>query len=225
MTEAELRDLFVRTAATYIGVREGSAEHHALVDRYNSHMPLARGYALQYTDPWCAGFVSAVAIECGLTQILPTEVGCGKMIALFQDMGSWVEEDSYLPGPGDVIFYDWDDSGTGNCTGSADHVGIVETVAGNTLTVIEGNYSDMVKRRSLQVNGRYIRGYGVPDFKSLEVTQMRYSTLEQIPEYAAPTITKLMEQGCLLGKGGDELDLSEDMVRILVVLDRKGLLG
>ena len=50
--------------------------------------------------------------------------------------------------------------------GSADHVGMVETVVGSTITVIEGNCSDMVKRRNLQVNGRYIRGYGVPKYAS-----------------------------------------------------------
>jgi hypothetical protein len=86
------------------------------------------------------------------------------MIQLFKNLGEWVEKDAYVPSPGDVIFYDWQDSGKGDNTGSADHVGIVETVANGKITVIEGNCANAVKRRTLNVNGRYIRGYGVPKY-------------------------------------------------------------
>ena len=81
-------------------------------------------------------------------------------------MGSWQENDAYVPGPGDYIFYDWQDNGIGDNTGAADHVGIVEKVSGGVITVIEGNYSDQVKRRTIAVNGRYIRGFGVPKYSS-----------------------------------------------------------
>lgn len=40
----------------------------------------------------------------------------------------------------------------------------MEAVSGSTITVIEGNKSDSVSRRTLQVNGKYIRGYGVPKY-------------------------------------------------------------
>ena len=49
-------------------------------------------------------------------------------------------------------------------TGSSDHVGIVADVSGNAIVVIEGNYSDQVKQRTLERDGRYIRGYGIPDY-------------------------------------------------------------
>ena len=79
-------------------------------------------------------------------------------------MGRWCENDAKVPEPGDYIYYDWDDNGAGDCTGSSDHVGVVESCNGNTITVVEGNKSNAVGRRTLEVNGRYIRGYGVPDF-------------------------------------------------------------
>ena len=63
-----------------------------------------------------------------------------------------------------IIYYDWDDSGKGDNVGVSDHVGIVEKVSGGKITVIEGNYSDSVKRRTLAVDGKYIRGYGVPKY-------------------------------------------------------------
>ena len=164
MKERELRAKIVAIAQSYIGYKESDGSHKAIIDLYNSHKPLARGYKVQYTDAWCATFGSAVAIAASLTDIIPTECGCGKQIELFQKLGSWQENDAYVPSPGDYIFYDWQDTGAGDNTGAADHVGIVEKVSGQTVTVIEGNYSDAVKRRTIAVNGRYIRGYGVPNY-------------------------------------------------------------
>lgn len=160
------RQKFVSTAAAYIGCKEADGSHRQIIDIYNGHKPLARGYTVKYTDAWCATFVSAMAIKCGLTDIIPTECGCGQMIQLFQKLGTWQENDAHVPQPGDVIFYDWDDSGVGDNTGWPDHVGIVESVTGSDIKVIEGNMSDAVGRRTLKVNGRYIRGYGVPAYKS-----------------------------------------------------------
>lgn len=166
MTEQELRQKVVSIAQGYIGCKESDGSHKKIIDLYNSHKPLARGYAMKYTDAWCSTFASAVAIAAGLTDIIPTECGCEKHIQLFKNIGSWQENDAYVPSPGDYIFYDWDDNGVGDCTGSADHVGIVEKVSGTTITVIEGNMSDAVGRRTITVNARYIRGYGVPKYSS-----------------------------------------------------------
>ena len=86
------------------------------------------------------------------------------MIELMKKLGSFVENDAYVPLPGDILFYDWQDTGKGDSVGAPDHVGIVEKISGGVITVIEGNYSDMVKRRNIAVNGRYIRGFGVPKY-------------------------------------------------------------
>ena len=154
----------VSQAQAWLGKKESDGSHRAIIDVYNAHRPLARGYKVTYTDAWCATFVSAVAIKLGYTSIIPTECGCPKMIELFKNLGAWVENDAYTPKAGDVIFYDWEDSGAGDNKGNADHVGIVEKVSGTTITVIEGNKNNAVERRTLQVNGRYIRGYGVPKY-------------------------------------------------------------
>lgn len=164
MTGQEERAKVVSIAQSYIGCNERDGSHKKIIDLYNSHKPLARGYPVKYTDAWCSTFASAVAIQAGLTSIIPTECGCQKHIELFKKLGSWQENDAYVPSPGDYIFYDWQDNGVGDNTGAADHVGIVEKVCGQTITVIEGNYSNSVKRRTLAVNGRYIRGYGVPKY-------------------------------------------------------------
>lgn len=166
MTEQALRQKLVGIAQGWLGRKESDGSHREIIDLYNSHKPLARGYPVKYTDAWCSTFASAVAIKAGLTDIIPTECGCEKHIQLFKALGSWEENDAHVPAPGDYIFYDWDDNGAGDCTGSADHIGIVEKVSGQTITVIEGNMSNAVGRRTLKVNGRYIRGYGVPKYSS-----------------------------------------------------------
>jgi hypothetical protein len=154
----------IKQAQAWIGRKEADGTHKAIIDVYNAHRPLARGYKVKYTDAWCATFVSAVAIKIGYTDIIPTECSCQKMIDLFKSKGAWAEDESRTPAPGDIIFYDWQDSGAGDNKGNSDHVGIVEKVSGGNITVIEGNYSEAVKRRTLSVNGKYIRGYGVPKY-------------------------------------------------------------
>lgn len=154
----------VKQAQAWIGKKESDGSHKEIIDVYNSHKPLARGYAVKYTDAWCSTFVSAVAIKLGYTDIIPTECGCEKHIQLFKNLGEWIEDENRIPNAGDIIFYDWEDNGVGDNTGNSDHVGIVEKVSGSTITVIEGNKNDAVGRRNIQVNGKYIRGYGVPKY-------------------------------------------------------------
>ena len=161
---AYLRSKVVAQAQAWLGKKESDGSHREIVDVYNSHKPLARGYKAKYTSAWCSLFVSAVSIKCGYTKIIPTEVSCYYHIELFKKLGIWVENDAYVPSPGDLILYDWDDSGKGDNKSAPDHIGIVEKVANGKITVIEGNCSSAVMRRTLAVNGRYIRGYGVPKY-------------------------------------------------------------
>lgn len=167
MTEKELRQKLVATAIKHIGAAEGTAAHKAIIDTYNKISPLPRGYKMTTNDPWCATFVSAMFYEAGMLSIIHPECSCTQMIAGMQKLNSWVENDAYVPSPGDLIFYDWDDSGKGENTGGPEHVGIVVSCDGKTIKVIEGNKSNAVNYRSIAVNGRYIRGFAVPKFSKL----------------------------------------------------------
>lgn len=164
--ESEARQHLVDCALQWLGCNEADGSHKQIIDIYNNHTPLARGYKLKYTDSWCAGFVSAVAIKAGYTDIIPTECSCGQMISLFAKAGRWQENDAYIPGVGDIIFYDWDDNGTGDNTGWPDHVGIVVSMQDGVIRAIEGNKDNKVAYRTIDVNGKGIRGYGVPDYAS-----------------------------------------------------------
>lgn len=173
-------DKVIEQAKAWLGKNETDGSHKAIVDIYNAHLPLARGYKVKYTDSWCATFVSAVAIKLGYTDLIPTECSCQRMIDSFKAIGRWIENENRTPKPGDVIFYDWGDNGAGDNTGWSDHVGIVETVSGGQITVIEGNYGDAVKRRKLAVNGRYIRGYGVPNYDAISSENTNKKTVDEI---------------------------------------------
>jgi len=180
MNEKQLRDKLVKKAVSYLGTKAGSARHKNIVDTYNKIVPLPAGYKVKYTDPWCATFVSFCASVCDMLDIIPAECGCSRQIELWQKLGRWQERDSYVPQTGDIIYFDWDDSGKGDNTGWSDHVGIVVSVSGGKIKTIEGNKSNAVGYRTIAVDGKYIRGYGLPDFasKSTEDTKMDTCNVE-----------------------------------------------
>ena len=158
------RQAMVAKMKSWIGKNEADGSFREIIDIYNSHTPRARGYKLKYSDEWCAGTVSAAAIATGNTNAVPLEVSCHYMIEGAKAKGIWVENDSYVPQGGDIILYDWQDSGIGDNTGNPDHVGVVEYTSGGIIHVIEGNNGEKVARRELSVNGRYIRGFIVPKY-------------------------------------------------------------
>ena len=166
MTENQLRSNVVSIMKSWLGWSEANGKHKKIIDIYNNYRPLARGYKVQYTDEWCATAVSAAFIKAGLTDIGFTECSCNRMIDLYKAKGRWEERDSYAPKIGDILMYDWQDNGIGNNVGSADHVGLVAAINGTRLTIIEGNKNESVSYRSINANGKYIRGYCLPDYAS-----------------------------------------------------------
>lgn len=166
MTEKELRRAVCARAESWLGRGEADGSHREIIDVYNAIRPLPRGYAMSGTDPWCAAFVSAVGAACGLTGVLLPECACEPMIALYKAADRFEEADDAVPRPGDLIFYDWQDPGTGDCRGEADHVGLVTEVDGDLLTVIEGNRSHAVGLRKIYAGARFIRGFARPDYAS-----------------------------------------------------------
>lgn len=69
------------------------------------------------------------------------------------------------------------------------------------------------------------------DEKEDEEEVKRYNRMEELPDWAQPTVQKLIAKGCIQGSGGGtdedgnptDMDLSHDMVRVLVMNDRAGV--
>lgn len=227
-TEQELRQSVVNVMRGWLGYSEKNGKFRSIIDLYNTQRPLPRGYKVQYTDEWCAATVTAAGIQAGLHDIILGECSCSRMIALYQAVGRWMENDAYRPQPGDIIMYDWDDTGAGENKGDPEHVGIVAEVNGNTLTIIEGNKGQAVATRTMAVNGRYIRGYCLPDYagkaESEDDDMTYYKTINDVPNDYRPSVQKLITKGVLKGYGNGEINVSEDFCRTMTVLDRLNLL-
>lgn len=182
--EQLLRQEFLNTAATWLGCNESDGSHRAIIDLYNAHEPLAQGYRVQYDDAWCATFVSVVSIQCGLTDIIPTECGCQRQIELFKALDRWEENDAYAPLPGDIIYYSVEGAGIrSDNVGWADHVGIVVSRQGKLMKIIEGNHNHKVTYRYILMDDPRIRGYALPDFGSLSE-----SNFNGRPNFGRPSV-------------------------------------
>lgn len=140
---------------SWIGYSEANGKFRQIIDLYNSHLPLARGYAVQYTDEWCDTAVSAAAIQAGCVDLIGTECGCENHIEIFKEKGIWIEDGTIVPLPGDIILYNWDCQAQPN-DGYSDHIGYVESVSGQMITVMEGNYNEEVAGEVIQ--GKYANG-------------------------------------------------------------------
>ena len=55
--------------------------------------------------------------------------------------------------------------------------------------------------------------------------KIMYNTINDVPEWGKPTIEKLIKKGFLNGDAEGKLNLSMDMLRVLVINDRAGLYG
>ena len=177
---------------SWVGSTRGDAKHREILNIYNNHKPLARGYAVQVYDAHCATTTSAAYIKAGIAAYTGTECGVQKYVEIAQNKGIWTENDAHVPKKGDACVYDWDDSGVGDNRGSGDHIGIVTAVNGtSSFVVTEGNMSGgKVGKRTMQVNGKYIRGFITPDFdaiaKAIGYKGSTGSGTTQEPEATAP---------------------------------------
>ena len=91
--------------------------------------------------------------------------------------------------------------------------------------------------RHFDVNGKHCPAYLMNDaawaaFKERlkerpkeSDTMTVYKTLKDIPSWALPTINKLIAHGSLKGDANGDLNISYDMLRMLVINDREGCYG
>jgi hypothetical protein len=187
------RQAVVDIALAWEGKNEADGSHKYIVDVYNSYTgEFPRGTKMQYNWSWCACTWSAIAIKLGYTDIMPIEISCGELITRAKNMGVWVENDGYLGKPGDAVLYDWDDK-TGSAadnTGWPEHIGvIVETHEdAGYFVVMEGNYDNAVKKRTLSINGKYIRGFVVPKYEDNEIQKPTQASGKDIKTIAHEVI-------------------------------------
>lgn len=175
----------VQQVCSWEGWNEKTEKHRIIIDIYNKYLPTAvktgtLNYTVKYIDEWCATGASAAYIQAGAPELFPIECGCPRMITLAKKMGIWEEADNHVPRLAEAVLYDWQDSGSGDNTGTADHIGIVIDVdeKAGTFTVMECNKDEAVGRRVMRINGRYIRGFICPKFAETVTTEPKAVTVK-----------------------------------------------
>lgn len=214
-------------AATQVGIRENPPNSNNV--RYNTWYYGREVSGSAY--PWCMVFVQWVFAQLGVA--LPQRTAsCGALMRAAQMSGQWVTE-NYRPG--DVVIYDFPGGA------ATDHCGIVESVTDSGVVAIEGNTGSgsdadggQVQRRSRawSVIVGAVRAKDLMEEVTSEVED-RFNTVAGCPSWAQATVDKLVALGYLTGSSGKvddqgrpaDLDLSRDMLRILVICDRAGVFG
>ena len=123
---------------------------------------------------------------------------------------------------------------------SSGHYVLVWKIQGNIVYI-----NDPASTRAVRTQGDYnlfkqqVKYYWViecpedkkeePDMTEKEVRELLeailpdiYETIEEVPEWGRPTVQKLMGKNLLQGEG-DDLGLTYDLLRVLVINDRAGL--
>ena len=94
------------------------------------------------------------------------------------------------------------------------HIGVY--IGNGEYIAADGSTYGVRKRKLSEADFKY--WFRIADIDYLNASEGRYKTIEQTPEWAKPTIQKLIDDGKIADK--DNLDLSYDMVRVLVILER-----
>ena len=214
-------------AATQVGISENPPSSNNV--RYNTWYYGREVSGSAY--PWCMVFVQWVFAQLGVA--LPQRTAsCGALMRAAQMSGQWVTEDYR---PGDVVIYDFPGGA------ATDHCGIVESVTDSGVVAIEGNTGSgsdadggQVQRRSrtFSLIVGAVRAKDLMEEVTSEVED-RFNTVAGCPSWAQATVDKLVALGYLTGNSGKvddqgrpaDLDLSRDMLRILVICDRAGVFG
>lgn len=218
------RQKVVDTVNGWEGKNEADGSYKSIIDTYNTltKEQLPRNTKMEYGWAWCACTWSAIAVYLKYLAIMPIEISCYYIIEAAKKMGVWEEDDAHVPAPGDAVLYDWDDSGKGDNTGNPDHIGTVVYVnqSAGYMVVMEGNYSNAVKKRTISMNGRYIRGFICPKYTSNEVSDPAQESGKSISTIAHEVIAGQWGNGdarkkALEAKGYNYSEVQAEVNRIL----------
>lgn len=117
---------------------------------------------------WCAMFVSWCANQAGYnTSMVPKYEGCDAGMNTFDAWGRFYASSayggSYTPKPGDIFF-------TG-VEGDAQHTGIVASISGTTMYVIDGNCDNAVRKHPMAITDPSLLGFATSCVHNAGVVQ------------------------------------------------------
>jgi len=215
-------DVIIAKAKSFIGIKESPPNSNNVIFNISYYGRPVSGAAY----PWCMAYVWHVFTVCNLASLFYG----GKRTASCTVLMDWArKQGQFVTGgykPGDVVIYNW--SGNKNV---GDHTGIVRTVD-NTgqLYVIEGNTAvgndsnggkvmERIRPKSVVI-GAYRPKYQDVANEGGEPVEERYKTAADVPDWGRPTVLRLIAAKALAVGSDDVIDISRDMVRTWVVVER-----
>ncbi len=173
--------------------------------------------------PWCMAFVQWCYDRAGAALPFKT-ASCGALLRWYRaNRPACIVS---APRPGDIVIFDFPGGGV------TDHAGIFESAAEGFVTSIDGNTGGtddanggavLRRRRGANTVAAYIH----PEELREGDAARRYHTLAEIVRdapWAEETTRRLLAAGAIRGTTGSgpdaDLDLSGDMLRLLVINDR-----
>ncbi len=194
----------------------------------NKHNKFGAWFGMD-NQAWCMMAVQYWYHEAGAALPYKT-ASCGELLRWYQRNQTGCI--TTKPVRGCIVIFDFP-----NTDYDTDHTGLFVKIEGDKITTIDGNTSG-----GNDANGGYVQQrtrklsdarpiYIVP--RELEEEMKRYNTIKEISDacpWATETVAKLIEGGVIKGSGlKDEqgrpadMNLSEDMLRMLVWNDRAGI--
>ncbi|MFJ9694937.1 peptidoglycan-binding protein [Kitasatospora sp. NPDC101183] len=126
-------------------------------EKYAAEVP-GQAWVSDDGEPWCATFVSWLALKSGNADVYPRTASCSVGVAWFRAKGRF----SALPSVGAQVFFG---------SGGGSHTGLVIDFDDTTITTVEGNTNntgsaegDGVYRKVWRRRDAYVYGYGHPAF-------------------------------------------------------------
>jgi hypothetical protein len=147
-------DTVVSIAKSQVGYKEGySGGHWNNIEKYAGQVP---GLAWANGQPWCAVFVSWVAMRAGVASLYPRTASVAAAASWWKNAGRWSE----YPAIGAQVIY-----------GGSAHTGVCVGYDATSIQVVEGNTNNDgsaegngVYLKTRLRNSTWITGYGVPKF-------------------------------------------------------------
>lgn len=215
------------TARLYLGMTEYPANSNNVLFNTLYYGKAVSGSAY----PWCCVFVWAVFYKANASKLFyggKKTASCTTLMNYYKNQGQLVTGGTYLPG--DIVFYQFDKDNY------ADHVGIIEEDGKGYIYAIEGNTSESGSQTNggavlrKKRNKSLIMAVARPKYdkepepaqKEDKTEMIVYKELKDIPEWGYETVSKLVDAKLLIGDG-DGLNISYDLLRTLVILDRAGI--
>ena len=166
----------IALARTQVGYKEGVRNKQ----KYSDEVPTLEW---SQNQPWCATFVSWLALKTGASKLYPRTASCDAGGNWFKQQGRWSE----YPAVGAQVFYGYPHD--------LNHTGIVYKYDNDYIYTIEGNTSSApgvvpnggaVRNKSYKLSYSHIAGYGRPDWSLAgeeieeEMTQDKFNEMFKV---------------------------------------------